>query len=56
MVTFDEPKKVGKRTYDDGQFRDSLKTQATAGENFQLIKQALHKLIQVSSKYQIMMM
>ena len=31
-VTFDEPRKVGKRTYDDSQFRDSLKEQASAGK------------------------
>lgn len=50
VVTFDEPKKVGKRTYDDGQFRDSLKTQATAGKMLTANQtKALHKLIQ---KYQ----
>ncbi|MCM8536845.1 MAG: type I DNA topoisomerase [Lentisphaeraceae bacterium] len=50
VVNFDEPKKVGKRTYDDSQFRDSLKDQATAGKKLTVNQtKALHKLIQ---KYQ----
>ena len=49
-VTFDEARKVGKRTYDDNAFLESLKEQATAGKKLSDNQQnALKKLL---AKYQ----
>ena len=49
-VTFDEARKVGKRTYDDSAFLDSLKEQATAGKKLSDNQQnALKKML---AKYQ----
>ena len=49
-VTFDEPRKVGRRTYDDSAFIDSLKEQASAGKMLSdNQKNALKKML---AKYQ----